>query len=195
MGVLPQAQLTFATDGGDELSLIPVLGSIIGQEGKQDGWFRVVQGKNPSAAPFLTGDAPQFAFTALQSFIVPGSCPADIHAIGTVGGVATFKPLNVLSTLGPVNSTAMFSAPGPVYEGTNSVVYISGQNVPLMVPITNVTSKGGLSYFEAEFPFQAQVGQFSKGLTIAAVVKGSGPFYTLSAVAEATVYGPGLIEV
>ena len=36
LGVLPQAQTTFASDGGDELGLVALLGAIIGQEAQQD---------------------------------------------------------------------------------------------------------------------------------------------------------------
>ena len=195
LGVLPQAQTIFATDAGQETALIALIGSIIAQEGEQVGYFRYVQEKVPSAAPFLTGDSPQFAFTALQMFIVPGSCPAAINAIGTVGGVATFQPLTVESTPGPVNSTVTYSVPGTVASGSNSLVYLSGQNLPLTVPICNVRSVNGLSYFDADFPFQASVAQFAKGLTIAAVVEGTGSFANSSAVAAATLFGPGLIEV
>lgn len=195
LGVLPQAQTTFANDAGQETSLISLIGSIIAQEGEQVGFYRYVQEKVPSAAPFLTGEAPQFAFTALQMFIVPGSCPAAINAIGTVGGVATFQPLTVESKPGPVNCTVTYSVPGTVDAGSNSLVYLSGQNLPLTVPIGNVRSVNGMTYFDADFPFQAAVGQFAKGLTIAAVVEGTGSFMNSSAVAAATMYGPGLIEV
>lgn len=72
-------------------------------------------------------------------------------------------------------------------------MYISGQNLPVTVPITAVTVADGATTFKASFPFQAG---FANGLTIAAVVKEVGETYaTPDAVAAATVYGPGLIEV
>ena len=90
--------------------------------------------------------------------------------------------------------TLTYAVNGPVDCKRQSVVYISGQNLPVTVPIrcpvhTNKTT----TRFEAKFPFEEG---FAKGLTIAAVVNGtSQQFRNPDAVAEATVYGPGLIEV
>lgn len=190
LGVLPMAQTTFATDGGQEIGLVNLLGSIIGQEAQQDGWFRSVQGKVPSAAPFLTTEGPAFAFTFLQSVIVPGSCP-NINLISD--NVPTFGALNVLSMPPAANSTVYYSVNGTVTSSANSLVYISGQNLPVTVAISNVGSKNGLTTFQAPLPFDTG---FAKGLTIAAVVKGSGQsFANVSAVATATVFGPGIIEI
>ena len=61
LGVLPQAQTLWASDGGDELPLVNLFGSVIAQEAQQDGWYRSLQLKIPSAAPFLTTEAPAFA--------------------------------------------------------------------------------------------------------------------------------------
>lgn len=75
-------------------------------------------------------------------------------------------------------------------------MYITGQNVPLTVPIHSVTSDhhGGHT-FCAEFPFDSPA-RFANGLTIAAVVDSVGKTYaSTDAVAAATIYGPGLIEV
>ena len=126
-------------------------------------------------------------------FIVPGSCPASIGNI-TAGGVTTFQPLTVVSPAAPVNETLTFAVPGAVSAGANSVVYLSGQHTPVTQPISNVNSMGGMTYFNAPFPFQS-TSQFALGLTIAAVVNGTGNFANSSAVAAATVYGPGLIEL
>ncbi|MCJ1282830.1 hypothetical protein MMC26_002156 [Xylographa opegraphella] len=190
LGVLPQGQTLFASDGGDEVPLVNLIGSIIAQEGQQDGWYRSLQLKTPSAAPFLTTEAPAFAFTFLQGVIVPGSCPG-VDIIGA--SIPTFGPLTVVSMPPDMNSTATFAVPGTVAPSTNSLVYLSGQNLPLTVPISTVTSIGGLSYFNASLPFDSG---FAKGLTIAALVSGTGvSFANASMVASATLYGPGIIEI
>ena len=189
LGTLPEAQVNFATDAGDESPLVPLIGSVLAQEGEQNGFYRLVQKKTPSAAPFLTGGSPSFAFTAIQMFIVPGSCPQPLSAIN----LTTFGPLTVVTKPEPKNMTLEFEVPGPVDSTKNSIVYISGQNVPLTVPITAVTSVAGMNHFTASFPFASG---FANGLTIAALVKGTGQtFASNDAVAAATVNGPGLIEV
>lgn len=65
LGVLPQAQTIWAEDGGDELPLVNLFGSIIAQEAEQVGWYRSLQLKMPSAAPFLTTEGPAFAVRVL----------------------------------------------------------------------------------------------------------------------------------
>ncbi|KAL8644693.1 MAG: hypothetical protein Q9210_007128 [Variospora velana] len=190
LGTVPQVQALFATDGGDEIRNVPLLGSILAQEGQQDGFFRYVQRKTPSAAPYLTGGSASFAFTALQAYIVPGSCPKPLSTIN----LPTFKPLNIVNKPMAKNMTLLYSVDGRVSCTDQTVVYLSGQNRPLRVPIScNVSTQGGSSKFKADFPFQAG---FANGLTIAAVVNGTtGPLTTPNDVAAATVYGPGLIEV
>lgn len=190
LGVLPQAQTVFAGDGGDESPLVALFGSVIAQEGEQNGFYRSVQKKVPSAAPFLTTEGPAFAFTFLQGVIVPGSCPGvDIVA----KNVPTFKPLTVESKPTDVNQTVKYSVPGQVAADQNELVYLSGFNLPLAVPITNVKCSSNMSTFEASLPFQQG---FARGLTIAALVSGSGvKFNSISEVANKTIYGPGIIEI
>jgi hypothetical protein len=185
---LPLAQSQFAADGGGEPGLVPVVGSIIGQEGEQNGFYRYLQRKVASAAPFLTRGAPQFAYTALSSFFVAGSCP-NIDAIG----LTAFPALTVETIPKNVNSTQRFSIDGTVNASNVSVAYISGQNLPVTVPISNVNTEGGKTYFFAPFPFNDG---FSRGLTIGALVSGYLPEFNSSAeVAAATLYGPALIEI
>lgn len=190
LGTLPEAQAAFAADAADESPLVPLLGSVIGQEGEQNGFYRFVQKKVPSAAPFLTGGSPSFAFTAIQQFMVPNSCPKPLN---TYDGLITFGTLNVLTKPVANNTVLEFSVAGKVDCEHHSIVYISGQNLPVTVPISSSHSDDkGVTFLAANFPFQ---NGFAEGLTIAALVKGTGKFQTNDAVAAATVYGPGLIEV
>lgn len=188
LGVLPVAQLTFGTDGGDELGLIPVIGAILAQEGEQVGWFRSTQNKVASAAPLLTGTAAQFAYTAVSQFIVPGSCP-NIDVIG----LKAFPALTVESTPEAYNSTLKYSVPGTLNADEVEIVYISGLNIPISVPITGAYSKDGCTYFSAAFPYDAG---FDRGLTVGALVSGTKHnFATATDVAAVTINGPALIEV
>lgn len=188
LGVLPVAQGLFATDGGDETALVPVIGSIIGQEGEQTGYYRFLQKKVASAAPLLTGGAPQFAYTAISQFIVPGSCP-NINVIG----LTAFPALTVQTVPKAENSTQLFSINGTVSASNATLVYISGQNLPVSVPISNVNTQNGTSYFFAPFPYDAG---FNRGLTLGALVAGANAQFNSTAnVAAATLFGPALIEV
>ncbi|KAL8718603.1 MAG: hypothetical protein Q9225_004288, partial [Loekoesia sp. 1 TL-2023] len=110
LGTVPVAQALFAADGGEELRNVPLLGSILGQEGEQDGFFRYVQQKTPSAAPFLTGGSLSFAFTALHAFIVPDSCPKPLSSIS----LTNFQPLNVVTKPSARNMTLVYAVNGPV---------------------------------------------------------------------------------
>ena len=189
LGTLPQAQAIFSNDAGDESPLVPLLGSVIAQEGEQNGFYRATQRKTPSAAPFLTGGAPEFAFTALQTFIVPGSCPQPLTNVN----LKTFEALKVVTKKPEAkNQQLEFEVSGHVNREEYSIVYLSGQNLPLTVPVEDVTHHDSETRFTANFPFEEG---FASGLTIAAVVKGSGPFESNQAVARATVFGPGLIEI
>jgi hypothetical protein len=189
LGVLPVAQSIFAADGGEEAALVPVVGSIIGQEGEQNGYYRSLQRKVASAAPLLTGGAPQFAYTAISQFIIPGSCP-NIDIIG----ITPFPALNLESrpTVKNETQTLSYSVDGQLSASNATLVYISGQNLPVSVPISNVTSQGGTTTFLASFPYGAG---FNRGLTIGALVRGVGTAFNNTAeVAAATLFGPALIE-
>ena len=184
---MPLALQVFAADGGDELALIPIFGSILGQEGEQDGWFRSTQNKIASASPLLTSAAPQFAYTAISQFIVPGSCP-NIDVIG----LTAFPALNLETVLTDKNSTQLFSVTGTIDASKVSLAYVSGQNLPNTVPITNPTLQDGKSMFYADFPFDLG---FARGLTLAAPVKGTtNNFTSVLDVAAATLYAPALLE-
>ena len=74
LGTLQDVIEIFAERG--DVPLTVGVASVVGQEGEQEGWYRLLQGKVPSELPFLTTSTREFAFNALnQNFIVPGSCP------------------------------------------------------------------------------------------------------------------------
>lgn len=193
LGTLQGAQTTFASDG--VLGLVGLVGSIIGEEAEQNGAYRVIQKKTPASAPFLTASVGAFAFNAVnQKFIVPNSCQASSNI--SVISVPQFKTLELAhsnSSPQAKNSTLRFTTSySQLSKSGNYVAYISGQNKPVVRPIQNVSKNGDKATFEAHFPFGAG---FSKGLTIAALVKSKGPFANASSVVDDTIAGPGLIEI
>ena len=92
-----------------------------------------------------------------------------------------------------MNSTQLFSIDDiGIAAGNMRIAYISGQNLPVVVPIENVVTTAVKTYFFASFPYAEG---FARGLTLGALVKGTGPFNKSAQVANATLYGPALIEV
>lgn len=190
LGTLQDVQLHLATNGAD--GVVPVIGSVIGQEGEQNGFFRASTGLIPSSQPFLTRSSREFAFSALnQAVVVPNSCPNAKQI-----DLPIFTPLTVVSSPVAANDqTLTFSVPT---NGANApsvgatIVFINGQNTPIVEEISNINIQNGVATFEADFPYSANL---LNGLTIAALVAGNGPFADAEAVAEATIAGPGLIEI
>lgn len=119
---------------------------------------------------------------------MPDSCAVPVTNIP----LTTFGKLNILTEPQARNMTLEFFIEGHVNCEHNSVVYISGINLPVTVPITGEMTTGNVTHFRALFPFEEG---FSNGLMLALVVNGTGSFATYDVVAAATVYGPRLIEV
>lgn len=128
-----------------------------------------------------------------KNFIVPGSCPNAASIPFKI-----FEPLTVTSQFIPASNTTVTYEVNAVENGTvNSsntfIAYITGQNVPVVVGIDSVeNTASGKTSFSAALPFS---NGFSTGLTIAAVVNSKRPFADANAVAAATLFGPGLLEI
>ncbi|QIW98501.1 hypothetical protein AMS68_004019 [Peltaster fructicola] len=172
-----------------DTELLGLLTSIVGQEGEQDGYFRTLIGKIPSALPFLTAAAGPFAASVLlQDFVVPGSC-GNLNTIN----VAVFPALSVDSAnITLADQTLNFSFHSNDTTDGLSVVYINQQNTPVTTPLTNVQKTGDLVSFSAQFPGDTNL---MNGLTLVAVTNSAGPFSGAEAVAAATKFGPGIIEI
>lgn len=206
LSTLPDIQTVFANS--DDNGLIRGVGSVIGQEGEQNGFYRQILNKVPSQLPFLTGGARDFAFSAiLQGFVVPGSCPSQSllqKGVNGGAGLTEFGILNVLTkdlsledviadfsiqTLDTANTKTYYDE----HKGEKLfVTYINQQNVPVSVPVKDLSFSGNAIDFKASFPGKSND---LNGLTIAAVTTSSGPFASPDDVAAATVFGPGLIEI
>ncbi|KAF3017098.1 hypothetical protein E8E14_008244 [Neopestalotiopsis sp. 37M] len=190
LGTLQEAQTNFGLDG--DVEFIGLVGSVIGQEGEQNGFYRSIgqPSKVPSAQPFLTAASGVFALSALhQLVVVPGSCPDTIP-------IPILDALNVdTDKISPQTTEIQFSFytnDTKLDTDSLSLVYINGQNLPLVEKLSGVSNHNGMVQFSAPFPYQ----QFQMdGLTLAAVTKSSGPFANASDVAGNALFGPGIIEV
>lgn len=191
LGTLQAVSSQFATDGPMTQSLVQLIASIIGQEGEQAGGYRMIEGRVPSSAPFLTTSTGLFALNAInQNFIVPGSCDAVFKTIG----VPLIDSLKINGNMtGDYNQTVSFTTScTKTTEGADYLAYISGQNAPVVVPISNVQVNGNSATFSASLPF---ANGFAKGLTIAALVNTNTGLMTAADVTAAAFAGPGLIQV
>ncbi|GKT41586.1 uncharacterized protein ColSpa_01767 [Colletotrichum spaethianum] len=199
LGTLQDANQLLAKNG--DVGPVRAVSAVIGQEGEQNGYYRSILSRPPSSQPFLTTSIAPFAFSALQAFIVPGSCSFKMSQID----IPTFAPLRVAQMQAgeveaknqmlsfEVNLRELVTAgrflgkdKAPLY-----VTYLSGQNVPLSVPVANPKWEGAQITFDAEFPFEKNS---MYGLSIAALTYES-QFTNPDDIAKATLAGPGLIQV
>jgi hypothetical protein len=198
LGTLQDAAQTLARNGDPG----PVRGitSSLGQEGQQEGFYRILLSKKPSEKPFLTTNVAAFAFSAIQQFIVPGSCPFPLSNIK----LPIFPPVTVLSGLGGINVeardqhlafrvdlTGVSAADSHIGRSDLWITYFSGQLLPISSPIVNVKWNGRIATFEAEFPFSANE---MVGLSVASLTTKS-KFASPGEVVAATLAAPGLIQV
>ncbi|KAK4610079.1 hypothetical protein CLAFUW4_13721 [Fulvia fulva] len=203
LGTLPDIQTIFANDNDN--GLIRGVGSVIGQEGEQNGFYRQILGKNPSALPFLTASARDFAFSAInQNFVVPSSCPSlDILKQGglkifdvltVVEAPAEFEPKNQDLKFSFKTSQTNVAAPktNSLVAQQNFLTYVNQQNAPVSVAIEDQSiGDDGAIHFTAHFP---GADNEMNGLTIAAITTGK-DFVDVDTVAKATLFGPALIEI
>ncbi|KAI1152042.1 hypothetical protein F4825DRAFT_462172 [Nemania diffusa] len=214
-------QLTARNLGTDSNSIVYVLAQALGQEGQQSGWFRSLQHKPPSAEPFLTSSTRELAFSWIQRFIVPGSCP-NMEVIP----LRIFPRLDATVEKGDrgkggeeENILVTLRVPGPVDPSSQSVAYVNGALVPTVVPFevrntsgcghghegvlvknwddTREAVRGTAACIQsteivASLPYRHNV---MHGMILATIVHNGATFITAEDVTNATVYGPAVIEL
>jgi len=188
LGTLQDVTQIFATNG--DAGLTRAVASVIGQEGEQEGWYRLLQGKVPSELPFLTTSVRDYAFTAIQSFTVPGSCPNQnlIH-------LQTFQSLNLLTPASAKTEYLDFSFATPQGHSAEQplwVTYINQQNTPIVEKAVVKNKNPTTTTVKALFPYAENE---MNGLTIAVLTNSAGPFVNADAVVAATVFGPAFIII
>lgn len=199
LGALQGAAVNFAKD---EFFLgVQLIASVIGQEGEQNGFYRHLIKQVPSESPFLTPVPAPFAFSALQNFVIPGSCPFPLSNIQ----LPIFPTLTVnggaIAAIEPKNQVLKFSADlakseeGKKLAGSDGsklfLTYTSGQQKPTSVALTNVKWTGTTINFDAEFPFDSSV---MMGFTHASLTTKS-CFESIDELVPATIAAPGFIQV
>lgn len=173
---------------GHDFDLAREIAAVVANEGEQQGWFRMQQGKIPSELPFLTTGNLNFAFTAIQGFTYPGSCP-NINEIP----LQTFEALDIVTPPAAKSQNLTFSFQDNTNETSQLwMTYINQQNLPITQNLSSWSHSGNTIVAEALFPYDDHE---LNGLTIAAVTERDGPFADANEVAKWTLAGPGLIIV
>lgn len=155
--------------------------------------------KVPSESPFLTTVPAPFAWSALQGFVVPNSCPYPVSNIN----LPIFPPLAVnggaIASLEPHDQTLSFTADlssseaAKAYIGKDNLflTYTTGQQLPVSLGITDVKWEGSKISFKAAFPYSKYVMQ---GFSHAALTT-SNTYDSADAVVQSALAAPGLIQV
>ncbi|EAU31856.1 hypothetical protein ATEG_07594 [Aspergillus terreus NIH2624] len=192
IGTLEDVTQRFA-EGGDT-GLTRVIAATIGNEGEQEGWFRVLQRKIPSEVPTLTTSDVNFAFSAANAFVVKGTCP-NLDEIN----LKIFPELEVLAPPGP--KSQIIKVTWALYDIEQSaafrpadlwLTYINQLNPPITERLDVISFDGRTVVGQAYFPYDEHL---MNGLTIAVVTMSPGPFANVTGVAGQTHAGPGLIIV
>ncbi|KAJ3497797.1 hypothetical protein NLG97_g1621 [Lecanicillium saksenae] len=199
LGALQGANVVFAKEN---LTVpIQLISSVIGQEGEQNGFYRHLIKQVPSESPFLTPVPAAFAFSALQLFVIPGSCPFALANID----LPIFPALTVnggpVAAIEPKDQHLSFTADlseafeAHTYVGSDGsklwLTYTTGQQKPISVPITNVKWSGNKISFDADFPFEKNV---MMGFSHAALTT-SKDFESVDDIVCATIAAPAIIQV
>ncbi len=194
IGTLADVQTHLGIDG--DTGLIAQLGSVIGNEAEQDGFFRLLLDKVPSALSFLTASTRELAYSILnQAFAIPGTCPNSNTINLPIFGPLTVTTSPVQAQTQTLNFMVTTTSQAQADIGTfggYSLVYINQQNIPVVEQLTNIAVSGETVAFSAQFPYDEFL---MNGLTIAVVTNTTGPFANADAVVTATMFGPGLIEI
>jgi hypothetical protein len=200
LGTLQDFAQLLAKNGDD--GAVRALTSSLGQEGEQNGFYRILLSRKPSEKPFLTTATLPFAFSALLDYIVDGSCPFNVAEIP----VKTFPALNIVTGNGGQDIEARDQyltyranladiVEAAKYIGGKGdglfITIFSGQRLPRSVPIQNVRWSGKEISFDALFPYTEEV---LDALSVHSLTIGNN-FTSPAAVVNATIAAPGIAQV
>ncbi|QPC71749.1 hypothetical protein HYE68_002501 [Fusarium pseudograminearum] len=191
LGALQDANVIFSKEGAHEV--VRLVSSVIGQEGEQNGFYRLYLDQVPSESPFLTTVPAAFAWSALQAFVVPGSCTEDISQIKLPIFPGLMVNGGAIGVLEPKDQTISFSAELKESHKDEDlyITYTVGQQLPYSVKAENVKWDGNSVTLDAMFPFFELV---ASGFSHAALTT-SCNISTPDDVPNYTLAAPGLIQV
>ncbi|EAT90175.2 hypothetical protein SNOG_01963 [Parastagonospora nodorum SN15] len=174
LGTLQDVNQIFAASG--DAALVRGVSSVLGNEASQEGFFRLVQKKRPTSQAFPNDRDKGLCVHGYPVLY----CPRLVSEISRRFPLKTFEgPLRMMR--------------GLVLKARDlKVVFINSQNKPIVKGLDKWDVREEKVVFEAAFPYDEFL---MNGLTIAAVTVGKDEFASADEVAEAAVFGPGLIEI
>jgi hypothetical protein len=201
IGTLQDVIENLAVNG--DSALTRTVASVIGQEGEQEALFRHLGARriSPIEAPFTTTSSREIAFSALQQFIIPDTCPKTLN-------FTTFRPLILESTAVQQKDQVLdfsidLSTPSSSWpditldwiqknNASLSLAYTNQQALPILQPLQELTINGSMVAFKAFFPFSLHL---LYGLTIVTLVQGHELISSVGVLNDRTLFGPALIEL
>jgi hypothetical protein len=210
IGTLQDVIEVFAVNG--DHTITRTIAAIIGEEAEQEAWYRLLQSKKllPVEAPFATTSSRNLAFSALQQFVVPGSCSNTLEFEVFSQLVVNTKKIRAedqylefqfdlreLKTIDdPSNQNTTWEDVSRGWLQSNnaslSLAYINQQQAPIIQPVEHYEVNAAVVKFQALLPFSSYL---LYGLTVATIVQGNGPFPDISTVTSQTLFGPALLSI
>lgn len=199
MGTLQDIAVSFSRSNPSQ---VRTMAAMIANEAEQCGYFRHVLEKKPSAHPFPTTSLPEFLFSALNIYTVPGSCPFAMDKINItvfrpfqLDGVGMIKPedqtLSFTTDMGRDTAAAMGMGYGSNSTGSGLfVTYLNAQLKPISEPATNLRWNGTVLTVDAKFPYSKYL---MTGLSLAALTT-RGDFSAVDAIPEFTLAAPAVMQ-
>lgn len=149
LGVLQGVNFLLASES--DPAIARTISSVIGQEGEQNGMYRMYIDQVPSESPFLTYVPAAFAWSTLKLFVVPGSCPFPLNNVDLPIFSALFVNGGPIAGIKAETQTLKFR---PDLKGTKAaanketklfITYTSGQQLSISIKGGNVSGTAQLS--------------------------------------------------
>jgi len=207
MGTLQDVVFKAATVG--DAGFTPGVVAAAEDEGEQNGGFRLfLRQTRPQSQPFNTRAVRDFAFSILQDFVVPGSCPneneIDLEVFQPLTAsdpsakdqditfTFSLKPTRNVPKGGKTPDISDFASKYNKNDGWKAltITYLDGQNINTE-PLKSFKLKGDTVTVTADFP---QSANDIFGGVIATLTVGDN-FASPEDVKDATLFGPAPLEV
>lgn len=200
MGTLQDVAVSLSQSHGS--TGVRSIAAMIANVAEQRGYFRHMLEKKPSAQPFPTASLPEFLFSALNIYTVPGSCSFPLGKINITNfrpfqldGVGMIKPedqiLNFTADLGNSSAASRYRDHGGSGEGSGLyVTYLHAQSRPISEPATNLRWNGTVLTVGARFPYSKYI---MSGLSLAALTT-RGDISSVDDIPRFTLAAPAVMQ-